>query len=70
VYKTLRSAVANAVNNDGAKVSALYVDEAFVGRSFTLKRFMARGRGRSSAIHKPFSHLSILISERDFEEED
>lgn len=67
VRKTLESAIANAENNHGLDVDALIVAEAYVGKSIVMKRFMARGRGRSSRIEKPFSHLTIVV--REMEEE-
>ena len=53
--KVLASAIANAENNHNLDVDALVVAEASVGKSFTLKRFHARGRGKSTRILKPFS---------------
>ena len=67
VKKTLESAIANAENNHGLDVDALVVSEAYVGKSIVMKRFRARGRGRSSRIEKPFSHLTIIV--REVEEE-
>ena len=63
VKKTLESAIANAENNHGLDVDSLVVAEAYVGKSIVMKRFMARGRGRSSRIEKPFSHLTIVVRE-------
>jgi large subunit ribosomal protein L22 len=61
VKKTLESAIANAENNHGLDTDALVVAEAYVGNSLVMKRFTARGRGRSSRILKPFSHLTIVV---------
>ena len=61
VKKVLESAIANAENNHGLDTDALVVAEAFVGNSLVMKRFMARGRGRSSQIQKPFAHLTIVV---------
>ena len=61
VKKGLESAIANAENNHGLDTDALVVAEAFVGNSLVMKRFTARGRGRSSRIEKPFSHLTIIV---------
>lgn len=61
VKKVLESAIANAENNHGLDTDALVVAEAFVGNSLVMKRFMARGRGRSSRIEKPFAHLTIVV---------
>ncbi len=64
VKKTLESAIANAENNHQLDVDQLYVTRAEVGKSIVMKRFMARGRGRSSRIEKWFSHLKIVVSEK------
>jgi len=64
VKKALESAVANAENNHQLDVDRLYVAEASVGRSIVMKRWHARGRGRSSGVQKPFSHLTIVVRER------
>jgi large subunit ribosomal protein L22 len=64
VKKTLESAIANAENNHQLDVDQLYVTRAEVGKSIVMKRFMARGRGRSSRIEKWFSHLKIVVSEQ------
>ncbi|KAA0970957.1 50S ribosomal protein L22 [Aureimonas fodinaquatilis] len=63
VKKTLESAIANAENNHDLDIDALVVAEAYVGKSITMKRFHARGRGRSSRVEKPFSHLTIIVRE-------
>ncbi|KQT48644.1 50S ribosomal protein L22 [Aureimonas sp. Leaf454] len=63
VLKTLQSAIANAENNHDLDVDALVVAEAYVGKSITMKRFHARGRGRASRIEKPFAHLTIVVRE-------
>ena len=68
VKKVLQAAVANAENNHGLDVDKLYVAEAWVGRSFVMKRFQARGRGRSAGIEKPFSNLTIVVKEREDKE--
>jgi large subunit ribosomal protein L22 len=61
VKKVLESAIANAENNHGLDSDALIVAEAFVGNSLVMKRFHARGRGKSARIEKPFSHLTIVV---------
>jgi len=63
VKKVLESAIANAENNHGLDPDALVVKEAYVGNSLVMKRFTARGRGRSSRILKPFAHLTIVVRE-------
>ncbi len=67
VKTTLESAIANAENNHDLDVDNLIVAEAYVGKSITMKRFRVRGRGRSTRILKPFSHLTIVV--REVEEE-
>lgn len=67
VRKVLQSAVANAENNHGLDVDKLYVAEAFVGKSITMKRWRARARGRAAKILKPFSRMTIVVRERDSE---
>lgn len=64
VKKTLESAIANAENNHSLDVDRLVVQLAEVGRASVMKRFHARGRGRSSRIEKWFSHLKIVVAER------
>ncbi|MCX7863964.1 MAG: 50S ribosomal protein L22 [Novosphingobium sp.] len=61
--KVLASAIANAENNHNLDVDSLVVAEASVGKSITMKRWHARGRGRSSRINKPFSRLRIVVRE-------
>ena len=64
VRKTLESAIANAENNHQLDVDRLVVSRAEVGKSIVMRRFMARGRGRASRIEKWFSHIRIVVSER------
>jgi len=64
VRKTLESAIANAENNHGLDVDNLVVVRAEVGRAVVMRRFHARGRGRSAKIEKWFSHLKIVVAER------
>jgi large subunit ribosomal protein L22 len=64
VRKVLASAIANAENNHNLDVDALVVAEASVGKSFTMKRFHARGRGKSTQILKPFSRVRIIVREQ------
>ena len=67
VRKVLASAIANAENNHNLDVDSLVVAEASVGKALTMKRFMARGRGKSSRIVKPFSRLRIVVREQQEE---
>ena len=63
IKKTVQSAVANAENNNQFDIDNLYVKEAYVGKSIVLKRFRARAKGRASAIKKPYTNLTIILSE-------
>ena len=63
IKKTVQSAVANAENNNQFDIDNLYIKEAYVGKSIVLKRFRARAKGRASAIKKPYSNLTIILSE-------
>ena len=65
VRKTLESAIANAENNHDLDVDALVVKEAYVGKALVMKRFSPRGRGRVGSIQKPFSHLTIVVREKE-----
>jgi len=65
VKKVLLSAVANAENNHNLDVDKLVVAEASVGRAFVMKRWTARGRGKSAGIEKPFSNLTVIVQERE-----
>ncbi len=63
IKKTVQSAIANAENNNQYDIDNLYVKEAYVGKSIVLKRFRARAKGRASGIKKPYSNLTIVLSE-------
>ena len=63
IKKTLQSAIANAENNQQYDIDKLYIKEAYVGKSIVLKRFRARAKGRASSIKKPYSNLTIILSE-------
>ena len=64
VKKTLQSAIANAENNNQYDIDNLYIKEAYVGKSIVLKRFRARAKGRASGIKKPYSNITIILSEK------
>jgi large subunit ribosomal protein L22 len=64
VKKTLQAAIANAENNHDLDVDELVVAQAHVGKNLVMRRFMARGRGRSSQIEKLFSQLTIVVREK------
>jgi large subunit ribosomal protein L22 len=63
VKKVLEAAIANAENNHNLDVDRLVVKEATVGRTMTLKRFHARGRGKSAGVEKPFANITIIVAE-------
>ena len=65
VKKVLQSAIANAENNHSLDVDRLTVKEAHVGKGLVMKRFKARARGRGARILKPFSHLTIVVAEKE-----
>jgi large subunit ribosomal protein L22 len=69
VKKVLESAIANAENNHQLDVDRLVVSRAEVGRSMVMRRFHARGRGRAARVEKWFSHLKIVVAEREQESE-
>ena len=64
IKKTVQAAVANAENNYQYEIDNLYVTEAYVGKSIVLKRFRARAKGRASSIKKPYSNVTIVLSEK------
>jgi large subunit ribosomal protein L22 len=65
VKKALESAIANAENNHQLDVDRLIVTRAEVGKSVVMRRFQARGRGRAARVEKWFSHLKIVVAERE-----
>ncbi|MEK7245081.1 MAG: 50S ribosomal protein L22 [Pseudomonadota bacterium] len=65
VKKVLQSAIANAENNHQLDVDKLFVAEISVGRGLVMRRWHARGRGRSAGIEKPFSNLRLIVRERE-----
>ncbi len=65
VKKCLESAIANAENNHDLDVDDLVVKEAFVGKALVMKRFHARARGRGARVLKPFSNLTIVVTEQE-----
>ena len=65
VKKLLESAIANAENNHQLDVDRLYVAEATVGKSFVMKRWRPRAKGRAGRIEKPFSNMRLIVRERE-----
>ena len=63
VKKTLSSAVANAENNFQYDIDRLMVREAYCGKQIVMKRFRPRAKGRAAPIKKPYSNLTIILSE-------
>nr|PZN79412.1 MAG: 50S ribosomal protein L22 [Pseudomonadota bacterium] len=63
VRKCVMSAVANAENNHGLDPDDLIISEAYVGKNLVMKRFHARGRGRSAMVRKPFSQITVIVRE-------
>ena len=70
VLKVLNSAIANAENNKQLDIDNLYVKEAYVGKSLSMKRFRPRAKGRAASIVKPFSKLTIILEERIINKQD
>ncbi|MDA0377808.1 MAG: 50S ribosomal protein L22 [Proteobacteria bacterium] len=64
IIKTIKSAVANAENNNQLDIDSLFVKEAYVGKGITLKRFRPRAKGRAASIKKHYSNLTIIVSEK------
>ena len=64
VKKAVQSAIANAENNHQLDVDRLFIKEASVGKALTMRRFRPRARGRTGRLRKPFSHLTVIVGER------
>ena len=64
VKKTISSAIANAENNFQYDIDNLVVKEAFCGKQVIMKRFRARAKGRAAEIMKPYSNVTIVLSEK------
>ena len=63
IKKTISSAVANAENNYQYDIDKLIVKEAYCGKQVVMKRFRARAKGRAAEIMKPYSNLTIILTE-------
>ena len=63
IKKTISSAVANAENNFQYDIDKLFVKEAFCGKQVVMKRFRPRAKGRAASIKKPYSNLTIILTE-------
>ncbi|MFZ5987320.1 MAG: 50S ribosomal protein L22 [Bacillota bacterium] len=64
LHKLLKSAEANATNNNGLNRDSLYVADAFANQGPTLKRIMPRAQGRANRIRKRTSHITLVVKER------
>ena len=64
IRKTISSAVANAENNYQYDIDKLIVKEAYCGKQVVMKRFRARAKGRAAEIMKPYSNLTIILTEQ------
>ena len=63
IKKTISSAIANAENNYQYDIDKLFIKEAYCGKQVIMKRFRARAKGRASEIMKPYSNLTIILTE-------
>ena len=64
IKKTISSAVANAENNFQYNIDKLIVKEAYCGKQIVMKRFRPRAKGRAAPILKPYSNVTIILSEQ------
>ena len=64
IEKLLKSAIANAENNNGMDPSKLYVEECYANKGPTMKRVKPRAQGRAYRIEKRMSHITIVLNER------
>ena len=69
IKKTISSAVANAENNYQYDIDNLIVKEAYCGKQVVMKRFRARAKGRASPIMKPYSNVTIILTEKEQQKE-
>ena len=65
IEKLLRSAVANAENNNGMSVDNLFVEECYANKAPTMKRIQPRAQGRAYRIEKRTSHITIVLDEKE-----
>ena len=64
VMKVLKSAIANAENNNGMSVENLYIEECYANKGPTMKRIKPRAQGRAYRIEKRMSHITVVLDER------
>ena len=69
IKKTVKSAIANAENNYQYDIDNLIVKEAYCGKQVVMKRFRPRAKGRASPIMKPYSNVTIILSEKEKQKE-
>jgi len=67
IGKTLKSAIANAENNDALDPETLIIKEAVIGEGPTFRRFRPKARGSAGPIRKRTSHIRIILDERDLD---
>ena len=70
IKKTISSAVANAENNFQYNIDKLIVKEAYCGKQIVMKRFRPRAKGRAAPILKPYSNVTIILSDKQKNLED
>ena len=64
IEKLLKSAIANAENNNGMSVENLYIEECYANKGPTMKRIRPRAQGRAYRIEKRMSHITLVLNER------
>ena len=67
IKKTVQAAISNAENNFQYDIDNLVIKEAYCGKQVIMKRFRARAKGRASPIFKPYSNLTIILTEKKIE---
>lgn len=65
IEKVVKSAVANAVNNNKMDKDRLFIKEAFVDEGVTMKRYMPRAKGSANTILKRTSHITVVVAEKE-----
>ena len=70
VSKTVKSAISNAENNYQYDIDNLFVKEAYVGKSLIMKRYRPRAKGRAAPILKPYSNVTIILTEKQKTKDD
>ena len=64
IAKLIRSAMANAENNNGMDINNLYIEECYANKGPTMKRIQPRAQGRAYRIEKRTSHITVVLNER------